>query len=73
MAVRQRKNPSSGWRYFVHPAPHFVETNPIEVKISAPANKMRAIDEWLERYGPLTLDRRASGISSAKTKKRERK
>jgi hypothetical protein len=71
MAVRQRKKSNSKWRYVVHPAPHFVEIDPVEVKLSLAASKMRTIDEWLEKYGPLTLDRRAS--KTTPPKKQERK
>ena len=71
MAGTQRKKSNSKWHYVVHPPLHVEEIDPVEVKLSLAASKMRTIDEWLEKYGPLTLDRRASKTTRAK--KQERK
>ena len=69
MAVKPRKKTTTKSRYFVHPPVHLVELKPIQITLNVAANKIRAIDEWLEEYGPLTLDRRGSRTTTAKKQK----
>jgi hypothetical protein len=71
MAIKPRKKTTTKWRYFVHPPVHLVEQKPIQITLTVAANKICAIDEWLEKYGPLTLDRIGSRTTTAKKQKRK--